>query len=306
LNQGEYRCFVIDDESKFAQLAKIEDSAIEAKAKIQLIRKEDDPKPLGKKPSLACPNGMGDFAELDGEGVAYAAHYFYVVGSHGCSRKSGKFRLSSFILARIRVDDEGRPVDAHGNVLGKDDMEKAVVDTTYRVSDLLRRADTVGEYFGKSLNADANGLNIEGIAVDGDRVFLGLRAPVDGMAYIVEGSASALFAPGHDSLPEGPIQVPIPVPMGNKVGIRDLALLPDDKLLILAGSAYQPDIPYSIFLLDLNEKATTELVPQRQDQPTRAEGIAVLSATPQEIRVLILFDKALDGAPQELRIHLSQ
>jgi hypothetical protein len=93
--------------------------------------------------------------------------------------------------------------------------------------------------------------------------------------------------------------------MGHKVGIRDLALLSDDKLLILAGAAFQPDIPYSIFLLDLKEKATTELVPQRQDQRTRAEGIAVLSATPQEIRVLILFDKALDGAPQELRIHLS-
>ena len=28
LNQGEYRCLVIDDESKFAQLAKIEDGCI--------------------------------------------------------------------------------------------------------------------------------------------------------------------------------------------------------------------------------------------------------------------------------------
>ena len=34
LNQGEYRCLVIDDESKFAQLAKIENGAIEAKAEI--------------------------------------------------------------------------------------------------------------------------------------------------------------------------------------------------------------------------------------------------------------------------------
>ena len=137
------------------------------------------------------------FAEFDGEGVAYAAPYFYVVGSHGCARKSGKLRLSSFILARIRVVHSGRPVDANGDVLDKDDMEGAVVETTYRVSDLLRRADTVGETFGKSLNTDDNGLNIEGITVDGDHVFFGLRAPVDGMAYIVEGSVSALFAPGR-------------------------------------------------------------------------------------------------------------
>ena len=163
LNHGEYRCLAIDDESKFAQLAKIENGAIEAKAKIRLIKKEYDPEPLGEKPSVACPNGPGDFGEFDGEGVAYAP-YFYVVGSHGCSRNSGKFRLSSFILARIRVDDSGEPVDAQGNVLDKDDMEKAVVETTYRVSDLLKRADTVREYFGKSLNADKNGLNIEGIA----------------------------------------------------------------------------------------------------------------------------------------------
>jgi hypothetical protein len=306
LNHGEYRCLAIDDESKFAQLAKIENGAIEAKAKIRLIKKEDDPEPLGEKPSVACPNGEGDFAEFDGEGVAYAPPYFYVVGSHGCSRRSGKFRLSSFILARIRVDDSGRPVDARGNVIDKDDMEKVVVETTYRVSDLLRRADTVREYFGKSLNADKNGLNIEGIAVEGDRLFLGLRAPVDGMAYIVEGSVSALFASGHKPLPPGPIPVPIPVPLGNKVGIRDLALLPDNRLLILAGAAYQPDIPYSIFLLDLTEKAPNELVPRQQDQPARAEGMTVLSATPQEIRVLLLFDGALDGTPQELRIPLSR
>ena len=96
------------------------------------------------------------------------------------------------------------------------------------------------------------------------------------------------------------------MPLGNKVGIRDLALLPHDKLLILAGAAYQPDIPYSIFLLDLKEKAPNELVPRRQDQPARAEGMAVLSTTPQEIRVLLLFDGVLDGTPQELRIPLSQ
>jgi hypothetical protein len=163
----------------------------------------------------------------------------------------------------------------------------------------------VGASFGKSLNADTNGLNVEGIAVDGDRVFLGLRAPVDRMAYIVEGSVSALFAPGDAPLSEGP-PVPIPVPLGEKSGIRDLAVLPGGKLLILTGAAHQPDIPYSIFALDLTTKTPTELVPPREDQPERAEGIAVLAATPQEIRVLVLFDGPLDGAPQELRIPLAK
>jgi hypothetical protein len=164
----------------------------------------------------------------------------------------------------------------------------------------------VGAYLGKSLNADTNGLNIEGIAVDGDRVFLGLRAPVDRMAYIVEGSVTALFAPGDALLPKGPTPVPIPVPLGEKVGIRDLAVLPGGKLLVLTGAAHQPDIPYSIFALDLTTKVPTELVAPREDEPKRAEGIAVLAATPQEIRVLVLFDGLLDGAPRELRIPLAK
>jgi hypothetical protein len=217
------------------------------------------------------------------------------VGSHGCSRETDEFHLSSFILARIRVDDEGQPIEA--------------VETTYRVSDLLQQADTVGKFFGKSLKGDAKGLNIEGIAVDGDRVLLGLRAPVNGTAYIVEGSAKALFAPGHDPLPKDPKPVVIPVRLRDEVGIRDLALLPDDKLLILAGATQEHDIPYSIFVFDPKAEAPTRLVPQRQGQQVpgqqmRAEGMAVLSTTPEEIRVLILFDGSRDGAPEELRIPL--
>lgn len=96
----------------------------------------------------------------------------------------------------------------------------------------------------------------------------------------------------------------IPVSLGHEAGIRDLALLPDGKLLILAGAAQEPDIPYSIFLLDRKMETPIELAPQRSDQPTRAEGMAVLDASPQEIRVLLLFDGSRDGAPEELSIPL--
>lgn len=289
LEHSEYRCLAIDDESQSAQLAKIEKREIGAKAEIQLVKDKDDPKPLGQEPSVHCQNGKGKFADFDGEGVAYSPPYFYVVGSHGCSRKHDTFQISSFILARVRVDHEGRPIEA--------------VETTYRVSDLLQRDVTVGEFFGKSLTTE-NGLNIEGIAVAGDRVFFGLRAPVDGRAYIVEGSASALFAPGHDPLPEDEKPVLISVPLGEEVGIRDLAILPDGKLVILAGAAQKPDIPYSIFLFDPKKETSTELAPRRSDEPKRAEGMAVLDATAQKIRLLLLFDGSRDGAPEELSIPL--
>jgi hypothetical protein len=97
LNDGQYRCLVVNDESKFAQFAKIEDGAIEAKGKVRLIEKENDPKPLGQRPSVGCPKGEANFAEFDGEGVAYAAPYFYVVGRMAVRAKlaSSGSRLSS-------------------------------------------------------------------------------------------------------------------------------------------------------------------------------------------------------------------
>jgi hypothetical protein len=94
------------------------------------------------------------------------------------------------------------------------------------------------------------------------------------------------------------------VPLGEEVGIRDLAILPDGKLVILAGAAQKPDIPYSIFLFDPKKETSTELAPRRSDEPKRAEGMAVLDATAQKIRLLLLFDGSRDGAPEELSISL--
>ncbi len=257
---------------------------------------------MGSRPrSVPCPRITEDFEELDGEGVAYAAPYFYVVGSHGCSRKKGKFRLSTFILARIRVDQEGRPVDEAGNVLTGGNMHEAV-ETTYRLSDLLPRVTDAGAFFGKGLDADSKGLTIEGIAVQGENLFLGLRAPsIDGRAFIVRANVDELFKPGREPAPATALLDTIPVALGPDVGIRDLALLPDGRLLILAGAASGPEIPYRIFVVDQTGANLQELVPPQTDQPTRAEAMTVLEATDQDIRLLILFDQA-NTAPQEVRI----
>ena len=91
------------------------------------------------------------------------------------------------------------------------------------------------------------------------------------------------------------------IALGPDVGIRDLAPLPDGRLLILAGAAYGSEIPYSIFVVDPTGVNLQELLPPQSDRPTRAEGMTVLEATDKEIRLLILFDKA-DRAPQEVRI----
>lgn len=303
IDQGKaYRCLAVNDETQTAQFATVEDGRIEAGEEIRLIGESPDPETVGARPrSVPCPKITDDFEELDGEGVAYAAPYFYVVSSHGCSRKKGKFRLSTFILARIRVDQEGRPVDADGNVLAGSQVHEAV-ETTYRLSDLLPRAEEAGAFFGEELDEETMGLNIEGIAVQGENIFLGLRAPsIGGRAFIVRANVDELFKAGREPAPATALVETIPIALGPDVGIRDLAPLPDGRLLILAGAAYGDEMPNSIFVVDSTGANLQELSPPQSDQLTRAEGMTVLEATDKEIRLLILFDKA-DRAPQDVRI----
>src|SRR5262249_52054889 len=80
--QGDTRnCLVINDENKGAQFATIRNDRLAVGKFIPLIGDERDPKTLGSRPKT-CKE-KGDFDNMDGEGVAYAEPFFYVVGSHG-------------------------------------------------------------------------------------------------------------------------------------------------------------------------------------------------------------------------------
>src|SRR3954464_2721240 len=85
--------------------------------------------------------------------------------------------------------------------------------------------------FGRDL--EPNGLNLEGLAVVGGMLYAGLRAPsLDGSAFIVSTDVEPLFTPDTPLVPRV-----IPLALGRDTGIRDLALLPDGRLLVLAGPA---------------------------------------------------------------------
>ena len=78
---------------------------------VPLIGMEPDPRTLGPAPDETCKETADVSRIWMVKGSPTPRRYFYVVGSHGCGRNSGKFRLSSFILARVRVDRLGQPVD---------------------------------------------------------------------------------------------------------------------------------------------------------------------------------------------------
>jgi len=91
--------------------------------------------------------------------------------------------------------------------------------------------EPVGAQFGRDL--EPNGLNLEGLAVVGGVLYAGLRAPsLDGSAYIVSTDVEPLFTPGTPLEPRV-----IPLALGRDTGIRDLAPLPDGRILVLAGPA---------------------------------------------------------------------
>ncbi|CCD92498.1 conserved exported hypothetical protein [Bradyrhizobium sp. ORS 375] len=290
--QDKRSCLLINDENRKAQRAMLEGDRITAGAMVTLIGKEPSTKTLGAAPEVTCKT-PDDFDDLDGEGVAYADPYYYVIGSHGCSRKKGKFRLSSFILARVSADPA-----ASGDV-----------ETTYRVSDLLRQAAPVGDFFGRDLES-ANGLNIEGIAAQGDQLWLGLRAPVIGdSAYLVPATVSDLFAAGHEHSVAKPKPVAVKL---DKRGIRDLAALPDGRLLVLAGAPHGPEVPFKLFVVDPASGASEELGTLAAVEQTiegkpavgKAEGLAVLEANPDRVSFIVLFDSLPNGAPHRGAVDL--
>lgn len=288
---GPRRCLVIDDEGRRAQSISLRDGVIKPGAEAKLIGKKPSSKTLGRAPSVTtCPKGRGSFSALDGEGVAFVGSFFYVAGSHGCARNAATFNLSSFILARVPVDAKGQPVGE--------------AETTYRLADALKGAATVGLSFGKGLNAEDNGLDVEGLAIIGDRLFAGLRAPVtDGVAYLVAASVPDLFAPGHAPF-TGQAEV-IPLALGAQTGVRDLAPLPDGRLLVLAGPTQEQPVPYVLFAVEPTAGGAVRSLGRLPalsgaGAAGKAEGIAVLAPD----RVLVMFDSLENGGARAYRLRL--
>lgn len=285
---GIRRCLLANDENANAQFALLKGRNLTPGWTIALIGDRPSAATLGGPPDVPCPR-PGGFGEFDGEAVAFAAPYFYVAGSHGCSRNAGEFRLSSFHLARIRVDGSGKP--------------EGVAELTYRLSDALRRAGAAGTSFGKDLMA-ADGMNLEGLAVTGDRLWAGLRAPAPaGKAVLVGASLAELFAPGHEPLRGAPEIVAFDA--GGGRGIRDLAALGDGRLIALVGPRQEEVVPYALVLIDpARPEAARELGELPNRKKAKAEVVTLLAETPDRLDLLVGYDGPKDGGFEEYHVRL--
>lgn len=282
-------CLVIDDNLQSAQLVTLKDGELAAGKSIRLIG-----------------NALGEKRlELDGEGVAYANGFFYVIGSHGHPRdKKGKLdpvadadKIGAKIeaasqIVRIRVKPStGAPLGAAG---------APDITRTAKLRPVIAAQPELAPHVDKRL--DANGVTVEGIAVLGNRLFAGFRGPVvDGdRAAILSVALPSLFS---DKAPDAKLSL---LPLGKGQGVRDLAAF-KGGLLILAGPVSDAgDGDYAIFWWD-RVGAKPKLLKTLARYPDgdgqlKAEALLPLDERADRLRVLVLFDGAEEGGPRAIEI----
>jgi hypothetical protein len=263
-------CLIVNDDKKYAQAFSIKDRLIQPGRVIRLIEDGGDP---------------------DAEAAAYQDGHFYVTGSHGRRRHHPDDRnAASYVVFRFPVDKAtAQPV-----FIGDEEVER--LEQSLRLGEALRKADRIAAYVDQPL--ERSGVNIEGLAVKGGRMYFGLRGPsIDSEAFIVSVDKDALFTRDQ------PLRAEVhALKLGAQTGIRDLAVV-KDGLLILSGPVNeQTDVKPAVFLWRDNRELTKlgELQPLPIQSEVKAETLLVLQddeGTP--VRVLVMFDGPENGSPTE-------
>lgn len=271
------------------------------------------------KPLLSLPGAADE--EIDIEGLDADDGYLWLTGSHSAKRKKADNDASAaenlqrlarvdlegnrFTLARVPLDDTGTPVREHGAKtaarLEGDARSNLLIDALRTDRHLARFVPHVlpdGAIAG--IPSKDNGFDVEGLAVSGDRVFLGLRGPVlRGWAIVLELQVGS----GADGLVLTPIGASGAPYLKHflqldGLGVRDLVIHGRD-LLVLAGPSMDLDGPVFVYnwkgALDLHAESLTS----KPDLTTivtvpfgvtrdHAEGLSLVRDTP--VSVLVCYD----------------
>ncbi len=203
----------------------------------------------------------GATPEVDIEGMDLADGYLWIVGSH--SRKRNKAdsaepaaaqckqlarteaEANRYLLARISMQDGDLPALAAKTKSRPAQRLRSDKDGN-ALTLLLRKDKHLGPFLG--LPGKENGFDVEGLAVVGDRVFLGLRGPVlGGWAVVLEirpvGAGKWLKLRPLEGRKGERVRKHF-LQLGG-LGVRDLCLQGDD-LLVLAGPTMSLDGPVRV------------------------------------------------------------
>ncbi len=273
---------------------------------------------------------LGEFVELfnedgeiDIEGMDYADGYLWFTGSHSTKRKKTrgkkpakalerlsnvKTELNRYLLARIPVVG-GELVKACPHPDRPDQILKAgwLQKTAQHniLIEVLREDEHLGPFLSFPLPGKENGFDIEGLAVRGNRLFLGFRGPVLGRWAIIleieiEETETGMLV--MKSIGTGGRHYKKHFVELNGLGVRELCLHGDD-LLILAGPTMDLEGAMQVFrlkkVLELDEDSISE---QDADNlallftlpftvgSDHAEGMALFVSMNQPQGLLVVYD----------------
>jgi hypothetical protein len=268
-------CLLIDDNLQSAQIVTVRNGTIIAGGMIRLISNKY----------------KGERLELDGEGIAYADGYYYVMGSHGHPRDS------KHSLDPISDADKIRAKIAASSQI----IRVAAQATTITVTEKLRATIAADSVLSPFLDQrlENNGLTIEGVAVKGGRLFAGFRGPSldNGRAAILSVALGGLF--GTD-----PVDPKLYLlPLGNGQGVRDLASYATG-FLVLAGPAAAGSGNYAVYWWD-GASENIRLLRDLADvtgKKRKAEALLPLDVSPSGLRALIFFDREKQGDPIAIKM----
>ncbi|MEW9553070.1 DUF3616 domain-containing protein [Nonomuraea sp. NPDC050783] len=189
---------------------------------------------------IDLPAGPDDEADI--EGMARADGHLWVVGSHSLKRKRVKSKDPAKAAHRLAtvVREENRFILARLPLHGEEPGPGAVMSGERNLTAYLSQDVHLGPFL--ALPGKDNGLDVEGIAVVGERVYLGLRGPVlRGWAVVLE------LRPEETDRRRLRLREPYRkhfLDLGG-LGVRDLC--PDgDSLLLLTGPTMALDGPVQV------------------------------------------------------------
>ena len=267
--------------------------------------------------------------EIDIEGLAYAGHYLWFVGSHSWKRKKPKpDKTDEKNIKRLtKLESEanryllGRIPLVKGELLQScphpdnpsEQLSAAKLELTQRgnlLMDALADDPHLGFFVGAMIPGKENGFDVEGLAFYQNRIFLGLRGPVlRGWAVMLEIELET-SSPGLLKLKQiGEKQYKKHFVYLNGLGIRDLCLDGED-LVILAGPTMDLDGPVRIYRLkngvnlreDVLSKPDAVLEIPYGNGDDHAEGMTLFTDITQTPSLLVVYDapatKRLEGDDQ--------
>lgn len=204
-------------------------------------------------------------SEIDIEGLDSANGYLWIVGSHSLKRNKTKRKKPKKDIERLAEieRDPNRYLLARLPVLNGELVPTYAREETTLTAACLKKVkgknllmnaladdEHLGAFISMGLPSKDNGFDIEGLAVSGNQIFLGLRGPVlRGWAIILEIEVEET-EPGTltlKDLGDGCLYRKHFLDL-NGLGIRELCLHQDD-LLILAGPTMELEGAMQLFRL---------------------------------------------------------